>query len=121
MILTGKRIKICAFWGTASPDLEAAGQELAKILTGAFGGVSMSEAQGYWAPDGNNRNGPYDLKDLQPEATLRIELLVLEQNRDRAIETLEESCRDLNRKYDLGSKYLHIECAHSMAFHKDIS
>lgn len=120
-MLTGKRAKICAFWGSASPNLEAAGKDLAVVLTREFGGVSLSWVQGYWAPDGNNMDGPYTTDGLSAERALRIELLVLDSNRNRAIDILEASCRALNRQYDLGCEFLHIECSDSIALHKNIS
>lgn len=120
-MLTGKRAKICAFLGSTSPNLETASQELALILTRNFGGVSMSWVQGYWAPDGNNTDGPYRTDGLSAEHTLRIELLVLDSNRNRAIEIIETSCRSLNHLHDLGCVSLHIECSDTIAFHKDIS
>lgn len=115
-----KRSKIIALWGSSAPNLDAAGHELSLILTRVFGGASLTRVTGYWAHDGNNTHGPYDLENTVPEPTLRIELLVLTSEKDRAIQILGTACRDLNRSHDLGCEYLHIECAESTSSHTDI-
>ncbi|MBY6003988.1 hypothetical protein KUV62_08720 [Salipiger bermudensis] len=116
-----RRCRILALMGSASDRLDEAADEIARAISRRFAGVTMSFATGYWTPDGENAEGPYDVENLMKERVLRIDLLVMPAFKAEALDLLETCCRDVNRKLALGCAHLHIECLDAEAHHRLIS
>jgi hypothetical protein len=93
------------------------GVELARL----FAGVSISSVTGFWASDGDRENGPYGAGGIEMENSIRIELSVLPDQKEAAIDALRETTSRLNRELSLEANYLHIEFYETNTAHQVIS
>lgn len=116
-----QRCRIIAMMGSSSAQLDQAADHVARMVAPRFAGLTASTATGYWTPDGQNADGPYDIDNLMKERVLRIDLLVFPQFAAEALDLMEVACRDANRTLDLGCAHLHIECLRAEAWHRLIS
>ncbi|ALS98363.1 hypothetical protein [Lacimicrobium alkaliphilum] len=112
-----QRVKIIALLGSTSSELEKAGGYLGRHLTECFGGVFISQGQGFWSEDGNKEQQHYSPDSVMQEQSLRIELLVMPERKNNALELLQRAVRDANRQYQLDCHYLHVEVIEATAAH----
>ncbi len=103
------RVKLTALLSTRGGDLDRAEALIARGLTQSFGGAYFGRGQGYWSPTGDRVEGPYAVESLPPEQGLRIELLVMPESRERALDELQRLCRQANEAFGLGCHWLHVE------------
>ncbi|APZ52578.1 hypothetical protein [Salipiger abyssi] len=116
-----RRCRIVVLMGSGSDRLGEAADAIALPISRDFGGLTVSFATGYWAPDGQKEEGPYDVDGLMKERVLRLDLLVMPELREAALDLLEETCREVNRRFALGCTHLHIECLDAEAEHRLIA
>jgi hypothetical protein len=112
-----QRAKIIALLGTTSPELEKVSDYLGRRLTECFGGVFISQGQGFWSKDGNKDQQHYSPELVMQEHSLRIELLVMPERKNNALELLQRAVRDANQLYQLDCQYLHVEVIEATAAH----
>ncbi|GGA10025.1 MAG: hypothetical protein CML50_07555 [Rhodobacteraceae bacterium] len=119
--LPARRCRIIVLMGSASDRLEEAVPRIARTVSERYGGLTTSFATGHWTPDGENASGPYDVSALMTERVLRLDLLVMPEQKAEALDLLQEACREVNRTLALGCVHLHIECLEAEAHHRLIA
>ncbi|GGD78529.1 hypothetical protein [Lacimicrobium alkaliphilum] len=111
------RLKIIALLGSTSSELEKITGYIGRQLTEGFGGVFISKGVGFWSKEGNNHQRHYPPESVIQESSLRIELLVMPERKNNALELLGRVVRDANQKYQLDCQYLHVEVIDAAAAH----
>jgi hypothetical protein len=107
--MTTDRCKLTVLIGDKKERLERAEPGIAMALTRAYGGVTLSFCQGYWARNGYETLSDYHTTDLNAETTLRIELTVLPDLRQEALQLTWRVLRQAAQQHQLAIDNIHVE------------
>jgi len=117
--LPSERIKIIAIMGS-DQDMSTAIPTIGKQLSSDFGGVFISQGQGYWSSIGNKVTDHYPSDTILEEQSLKIELLILPSQKELALKKLRDAISNANNKHKLDCRFIHVEISESLAAHIDL-
>lgn len=113
-----ERMRITAYMGAPDgPIRQPVVDTLCAAITRAYGGVSVSRVTGFWARNGDNASGPYDIDGLAGEEAVKIDLLLYADQTEDAIALLKTEIGILNARHHLKLEHIHVETSPCRAFH----
>lgn len=125
--MTGsERVRFLVFLSTESSRISEASRFIGKRLTEEFGGATIlgeeqrAALKGYWAEDGNDFKSHYT-GQIKEESVFGIMLTVLPEYEERALQEIKLTVREAVNRFDLGSRFVHLETSRTYANHFEIS
>lgn len=89
-------------------------------MTAIYGGVSLSEATGFWSSRGNEMLEHYPA-DERNNNTLLIRLTVMPDELQKAVQDIEKVLKQIKQSLGLPARFVHVEAVESKVFHLDIA
>lgn len=113
------RISIKAFVSIPREHQQRVMEMIGEALTAIYGGLSISEAIGFWSSRGNELLENYPADELFNN-TILIRLTVMPDELQKAIRDLEKVLKEIKHRLDLPARFVHVEAVESKVFHLDI-
>jgi hypothetical protein len=122
MLITNNepRISISAFVSIPDEHLSRVTEIIGRALTVIYGGLSVSEAVGFWSSKGNEYLEEYPADELSI-STLHIRLTVMPHELQKAIRDIEQVLKETKKGLNLPARFVHVEAIESKVFHLDIA